>query len=38
MDILDGEFGDAHFDFSKNEKRLIRATLKTYERTGTISF
>ena len=27
---LDDEFGDAHFDVSKNEKRLIRATLKTF--------
>ena len=25
----DAEFGDAHFDVSKNEKRLIRVTLKT---------
>ena len=35
---LDGEFGDAHFDVSKNETRLIRVTLKTYERTGTYIF
>ena len=34
----DAEFGDAHFDVSKNEKRLIRVTLKTYERTGTYIF
>ena len=34
----DAEFGDAHFDVSKNEKRLIRVTLKTYERTGTYVF
>ena len=34
----DAEFGDAHFDVSKNEKRLIRVTLKTYERTGTHIF
>ena len=32
------EFGDAHFDVSKNEKRLIRVTLKTNERTGTYIF
>ena len=35
---LYGEFEDAHFDVSKNEKRLIRVTLKTYERTGTYLF
>ena len=34
----DAEFGDTHFDVSKNEKRLIRVTLKTYERTGTFVF
>ena len=34
----DGEFGDAHFDVSKNEKRLIRVTPKTYERTRTYIF
>ena len=32
---LDGEFGDANFVVSKNEKRLIRVT---YERTGTYIF
>ena len=31
----DTEFGDCYFDNSKTDKRLIRATLKTYERTGT---
>ena len=31
----DSEFGDSYYDFSKTEKRLIRATLKTYEKTGT---
>ena len=31
----DAEFGDAHFDVSKNEKRLTRATVKIYEKTGT---
>ena len=30
----DAEFGDAHFDVSKSEKRLIRATIKSYEKTG----
>ena len=30
----DAEFGDAHFDVSKYEKRLVRATIKTYEKTG----
>ena len=35
---IDAEFGDAHFDVSKNEKRLIRVTLKTYERTGIYIF
>ena len=34
----DAEFGDAHFDVSKNVKRLIRVTLKTYERTGIYIF
>ena len=34
----DTDFGDALFDVSKNEKRLIRVTLKTYERTGTYIF
>ena len=29
---LDSELGDTHFDVSKKEKPLIRATLKTYER------
>ena len=28
------EFGDAHFDVSKSEKRLIRAKIKSYEKTG----
>ena len=26
----DAEFGDAHFDVSRKEKRLIRAAVKTY--------
>ena len=29
----DAEFGDAHFDVSKSEKRLVRATIKSYEKT-----
>ena len=31
-------FGDCYFDISQTEKRLVRATLKTYERTGTYVF
>ena len=27
----DKEFGDCHFDVSANSKRLVRATLKTYD-------
>ena len=34
----DTVFGDCYFDISKSDKRLIRATLKTYERTGTYVF
>ena len=34
----DTEFGDCYFDFSKTYNRLIRATLKTYEITGTYVF
>ena len=34
----DEEYGDCYFDISKTEKRLIRATLKTYENTGTYVF
>ena len=34
----DAEFGDAHFDVSKSEKRLIRATIKSYEKTGSYIF
>ena len=34
----DSEFGDSYYDVSKTEKRLIRATLKTYEKTGTYVF
>ena len=32
------EFGDCYFDISKTDKRLIRATVKTYERTGSYVF
>ena len=31
-------FGDCYFDISQTEKRLVRATLKKYERTGTYVF
>ena len=34
----DSEFGDSHYDISKTEKRLIRATFKIYEKTGTYVF
>ena len=34
----DTRFGDCYFDISQTEKRLVRATLKTYERTGTYVF
>ena len=34
----DTEFGDCYFNISKTDKRLIRETLKTYERTGTYVF
>ena len=34
----DSEFGDSYYDISKTEKRLIRATLKTYEKTVTYVF
>ena len=34
----DSEFGDSYYDISKTEKRLIRATIKTYEKTGTYVF
>ena len=32
------KFGDCFFDISKTNKRLIRATPKTYEKTGTYVF
>ena len=31
-------FGNCYFDISQTETRLVRATLKTYERTGTYVF
>ena len=34
----DTQFGDCYFDISQTEKRLVRATLKTYEGTGTYVF
>ena len=34
----DTEFGDCYFVNSKTDKRLIRATLKTFERTGIYVF
>ena len=34
----DTQFGDCYFDICQTEKRLVRATLKTYERTGTYVF
>ena len=34
----DTQFEDCYFDISQTEKRLVRATLKTYERTGTYVF
>ena len=34
----DAKFGDAHFDVFKSEKRLIRATIKSYEETGSYVF
>ena len=34
----DSEFEDSYYDISKTEKHLIRATLKTYEKTGTYVF
>ena len=34
----DAEFGEAHFDVSKIEKRLIRATIMSYEKTASYVF
>ena len=32
------DFGDCYFDISENSIRLVRATLKTYDQTGTYVF
>lgn len=34
----DGEFGDGFIDIEKTEKRVVRATVKTYEKSGTYVF
>ena len=34
----DKDFGGCYFDISENSKRLVRATLKTYEQTRTYVF
>ena len=34
----DKDFGDCYFDISENSRRLVRATLKTYDQTGTYVF
>ena len=34
----DTDFGNGYSDFFKTDKRLIRATVKMYERTGTYVF
>ena len=34
----DAEFGDVYFEISRTEKRLIRATVKSYENTGAYIF
>ena len=34
----DAEFADAHFGVSKSEKRLVRATIESYEKTGSYIF
>ena len=34
----DKDFGGCYFDISENSKRLVRATLKTYDQTGTYVF
>ena len=34
----DAEFGDVYFEISRTEKRLIRATVKSYENTGAYVF
>ena len=34
----DTQFGNCYFEISQTEKRLVGATLKTYDRTGTYVF
>ncbi len=34
----DAQFGDSYIDFAKTGKRLVRATLKTYDNSGTYVF
>ena len=34
----DSESADLYFDISKTDKRLVRATVKTYEKTGSYVF
>ena len=34
----DSEFADSHFDISRVERRLVRATVKTYGKTGSYIF
>ena len=34
----DKDFGDCYFDILENTKRLVRATLKAYDQTGTYVF
>ena len=34
----DAEFGDVYFEITRTEKRLIRATTKSYQNTGTYVF
>ena len=34
----DKDSGDCYFHISENSKRLVRATLKTYDQTGTYVF
>ena len=34
----DSEYGDCYLDMWKTEKRLIKATFKRYEKTGTYVF
>ena len=36
--VKDAEFGDVYFEISRTEKRLIRATVKSYENTGAYVF